>query len=64
MTKNQDFRVLSDEEFKALTTEEKVEYLKAGMEAQKRLTDQLVDAIREGLKNTPEPESGLPRRDD
>ena len=55
MTKNEDFRILSDEEFQALTTEQKVEYLKAGMEAQKRLTEQLVHAIREGLKDLPKP---------
>jgi len=54
MSNKEDFRILSDEEFKALTTEQKVEYLKAGMEAQKRLTEQLVHAMREGLKDNPE----------
>lgn len=53
MAKEDPFRVLSDTEFQALTLPEKSAYLKAGIEAQKRLTNQMVEAMREMLKQPP-----------
>jgi hypothetical protein len=54
MSNDHPFRILPDAEFYALTTAQKADYLKAAVEAQKRLTQQMVDAMRESLRNYPD----------
>lgn len=48
------FRLLSDEEFRALSMDEKMEYLKEAMELQKALTRHITEGLSI-IASSPEP---------
>jgi len=51
------FRILTNEEFSTLRTEEKVEYLKRAVKAQKLLTDLIAEGLAKMLPSDKPPET-------